>query len=134
MVNVVRFGVSVEKEVLEILDGFIEENHFPNRSQAIRHLIQKHAVEKQTEEDVVMGGALTVVYDHHRRELQDKMVKIQHDYHDIILCSQHIHLDHDNCMEIIAMKGKASVLKELANKLTAVKGIVHGELTMTKVL
>lgn len=134
MTNVVRFGVSVEKEVLDILDSYVETNHFPNRSQAVRHLIQKFAAEKQNEGNEVMGGTLTVIYDHHKRELQDKMVKIQHDYHHVILCSQHIHLDHDNCMEIIAMKGKAFILNELANKLKAVKGIVHGELSMTKIL
>lgn len=68
-----------------------------------------------------------------KRDLLDKITDIQHDYHELILCSQHIHLDHDNCMEIIAVKGKASLLKQLANALTAVKGIIHGELSMTKI-
>lgn len=131
--NVVRFGVSVEQEVLRILDNYIKSNKFPNRSQAIRHLIQKIEVEKQWDKNEVVGGSLTLVYDHHKRELQDKLTKIQHNFHHEILCSQHIHLDHDNCMEIIAMKGKASVLKDLANQLTAVKGIIHGEFSMTKV-
>mgnify|MGYP000983006635 CR=1 FL=1 len=131
--NVVRFGVSVEKEISDILDNYIRENHFPNRSQAIRHLIQKSEVEKQWKGNEVVGGTLTLVYDHHRRELQDKLTRIQHDFHDVILCSQHIHLDHDNCMEIIAMKGNALVLKDVANQLKAIKGIVHGELSMTKI-
>ncbi len=131
--KVVRFGVSIEKDVLQLLDNYIEDNKFPNRSQAIRHLIQRIEIEKQWKTDVVVGGSITLLFDHHRRELLDKITDIQHDFHHVILCSQHIHLDHDNCLEIIAVKGKATVLKELANRLTAVKGIIHGQLSMTKV-
>ncbi|MBV7530928.1 nickel-responsive transcriptional regulator NikR [Chitinophaga sp. sic0106] len=131
--KVVRFGVSVEKNVLELLDNYMEDNQFPNRSQAIRHLIQRIEVEKQWQADEVVGGSITLLFDHHKRDLLDKITDIQHDYHHLILCSQHIHLDHDNCMEIIAVKGKASLLKQLANALTAVKGIIHGELSMTKI-
>lgn len=131
--KVVRFGVSVEKDVLQLLDNYIEDNRFPNRSQAIRHLIQRIEVEKQWKSDVVVGGSITLLFDHHKRELLDKITEIQHHFHQVILCSQHIHLDHDNCLEIIAVKGKASVLKTLANRLTAVKGIIHSQLSMTKV-
>lgn len=131
--HVVRFGVSVEKEVLQLLDHFIKDNKFPNRSRAIRHLIQKLEVEKQWNKNEVVGGSLTLVYDHRQRELQNKLTKIQHNFHHEILCSQHIHLDHDNCMEIIAMKGKASVLKNLASQLTAVKGIIHAAFSTTKI-
>ncbi|MBC9933520.1 nickel-responsive transcriptional regulator NikR [Chitinophaga qingshengii] len=131
--KVVRFGVSIEKNVLQLLDNYIEDNQFPNRSQAIRHLIQRIEVEKQWQSDVVVGGSITLLFDHHKRDLLDKITDIQHDYHDLILCSQHIHLDHDNCLEIIAVKGKASLLKQLANALTAVKGVIHGQLSMTKI-
>ena len=132
--KVVRFGVSVEKEVLQLLDNYIKDNQFPNRSQAIRHLIQKLETEKQWNSNEVVGGSITLLFDHHRRDLLDKITDIQHDFHHVILCSQHIHLDHDNCMEIIALKGKASVLKELSDRLTAVKGIIHGQLSMTRVM
>ncbi|WP_291910014.1 nickel-responsive transcriptional regulator NikR [Chitinophaga sp. CB10] len=131
--KVVRFGVSIEKNVLELLDNYMADNQFPNRSQAIRHLIRRMEVEKQWQTDEVVGGSITLLFDHHKRDLLDKITDIQHDYHELILCSQHIHLDHDNCMEIIAVKGKASLLKQLANALTAVKGIIHGELSMTKI-
>nr|WP_295876753.1 nickel-responsive transcriptional regulator NikR [uncultured Chitinophaga sp.] len=131
--KVVRFGVSIEKNVLQLLDNYIEDNQFPNRSQAIRHLIQRIEVEKQWEADEVVGGSITLLFDHHKRDLLDKITDIQHDFHDLILCSQHIHLDHDNCLEIIAVKGKASLLKQLANALTAAKGIIHGQLSMTKI-
>lgn len=130
--KVVRFGVSIEKDVLQLLDNYIEDNQFPNRSQAVRHLIQRVEVEKQWKSDAVVGGSITLLFDHHKRELLDKITDIQHDFHHVILCSQHVHLDHDNCLEIIAVKGKASVLKDLANRLTAVKGVIHGQLSMTK--
>ena len=134
MMKVVRFGVSVEKDVLQILDNYIKDNRFPNRSQAIRHLIQGLEVQKQWNANEVVGGSITLLFDHHKRELLDKITKVQHNFHHVILCSQHIHLDHDNCMEIIAVKGKASVLKDLADQLTGIKGIIHSQLSMTKVL
>ncbi|WP_165023234.1 MULTISPECIES: nickel-responsive transcriptional regulator NikR [unclassified Dysgonomonas] len=131
--NVVRFGVSVEKEVLDLLDNYMKDNKFPNRSQAIRYLIKKTEVENQWNSDGVVGGSITLSFDHHKRELLDKITEIQHQFYHVILCSQHIHLDHDVCMEIIALKGQASVLRELANQLTAVKGIIHGDLSITMV-
>lgn len=133
MDKVVRFGVSVEKDVLEILDEYIIAHQLPNRSQAIRQLIQSLEVQKQWNTNQVVGGSITLLFDHHKRELMDKITHIQHHFHQVILCSQHIHLDHDNCMEIIAVKGKASLLKDLADQLKAVKGIIHSELSMTKV-
>lgn len=133
MNDIVRFGVSVEKETLQLLDDFVVANAFPNRSQAVRHLIQHGVVRDQWDSDEVVGGSLTLVYDHHRRDLLGQLTRIQHDYHNVILCSQHIHLDHHNCMEIIAMKGRASVLRTLANRLIAVKGVIHGDFSMTKV-
>lgn len=132
MSSIVRFGVSLERELLEKLDDYASKNHFTNRSQAIRQLINKHTVSDKWESNSIVAGSITIVYDHHRRKLSAKLTDVQHDYHDIILCSQHIHLEKDLCMEVIATKGKASVLNELANKIIAIKGIHHGKLTMTK--
>lgn len=129
--KVVRFGVSVEKGVLETLDAYMHDNKFQNRSQAIRSLITKVGLEKQWESNEVVGGSIMLSYDHHKRDLLDKITNIQHDYHHLILCSQHIHLDHTTCMEIIALKGKASEIQQLANQLTAVKGVLHGDLSIT---
>ena len=131
--KVVRFGVSVEKDVLDLLDNYIISNKFPNRSQAIRHLIKKVEVESQLDSDKIVGGSITLSFDHHKRELLDRITEIQHQFYHVILCSQHIHLDHDTCMEIIALKGNALVLRDLANQLTAVKGIIHGDLSITMV-
>jgi CopG family transcriptional regulator, nickel-responsive regulator len=126
-----RFGVSLEEEILEELDKLVIKKQLPNRSQAIRYLIQRDIVEDKWKENKKVAGAVVIVYDHHRRELNNNLMNIQHDFHDMILSVQHVHLDHDNCLETIAVIGKASKLKELADKIIAIKGIKHGKLVMT---
>ena len=130
--SVSRFGVSLETELLEALDHYVSENNFPNRSQAIRQLIERNLVEKKWQCNHQVAGAITLVFDHHRRDLSSKITDIQHDYHKEILAVQHFHLSHETCMEIIAVKGQAQRLTELADKLIALKGIRHGKLVMTR--
>jgi CopG family nickel-responsive transcriptional regulator len=129
--SVKRFGVSLEAELLDSLDRLVSRHHFPNRSQAIRFLIRKNAVEEKWDDDKEVAGALVLIYDHHKRDIQKQMTSLQHDYHCLILSSQHIHLDHDMCLETITVRGKASKLLKLADKLKAIKGIKHGELVMS---
>jgi len=131
--SVVRFGVSIEKELLDALDDFVNENSFTNRSQAIRQLISNNLTIKKWKCNNIVAGSVTLVYDHGRNEIPGILTDIQHDYHKSILSSQHFHLDNDNCLEIIAVKGKAKDLTELADKLIAVKGIQHGKLSMSRV-
>ena len=126
-----RFGVSLEDELLKELDHFVSEKGFPNRSQAIRFLIRKNRVEEKWEENKEVAGAIVLVYDHHKSDLQNRSTKIQHKYYQAILSVQHVHLDHHNCIETIAVKGKAKILLELADKLIAMKGIQHGKLIMS---
>lgn len=126
-----RFGVSLEEEMLIRLDELVDKNHYPNRSQAIRFLIEKNLVEKKWECNNEVAGAIVMVYDHHKRDLNNRLMEIQHDYHNLILAVQHVHLDHNHCLETIAVKGKAYLLTELADRLIGVKGITHGKLTMT---
>lgn len=130
--SIVRFGVSLEKELLEALDNYASNNHFTNRSQAIRHLINNNIVTSKWQCNNLVAGSITLVYDHHKRDLLTNLTDLQHDYHSVILSSQHFHLEHNLCMEIIAVKGKAITLTELADKLIAVKGIQHGKLTMSR--
>jgi CopG family nickel-responsive transcriptional regulator len=130
--SVVRFGVSLENELLDALDAFVTENQLSNRSQAIRHLINKNLVEKKWKCNNIVAGSITLIYDHHKHDLLNHLTDIQHRYLKEILSTQHFHLDHDHCLEIVAVKGKASVLTELSDKLIAVKGIIHGKLTMSK--
>ena len=130
---VVRFGVSLEKELLDALDDYSKENQFSNRSQAIRHLVSTNLAIKKWQCDNIVAGAITLVYDHHKKDILNRMADIQHVYHDVILSTQHFHLNHDDCLEIVALKGKASRLTALSEVLIAVKGIEHGRLSMSKI-
>ena len=130
--GVVRFGVSLEKELLEDLDAYMKENQLANRSQAIRQLLSDAVARRKWQCDNIVAGSLTLLYDHHRRGIVDKLINIQHEYRSVILSSQHFHLDEKSCMEIVAIRGKASELTELADKLKAVKGLQHGMLTMSR--
>lgn len=129
---VTRFGVSLEEELLEALDLYVKENKFPNRSQAIRHLIEKNLVEKKWQCNHIVAGAIVLMYDHHKKDVINKLTDVQHDFYDVILSSQHFHLNHNNCLEIIAVKGEAIRLTELADKLISIKGMLHGKLVMSK--
>ena len=130
---VVRFGVSLQEDQLEALDNYVRDSQFTNRSQAFRQLISKNLVENKWQHNKVVAGVITLVYYHHKRDLTLKLTDIQHDYHDVILSTQHFHLDFDKCLEIVAVKGKAFRLTKLSDKLIAVKGIKHGKLVMSTV-
>ncbi|MFW5754421.1 MAG: nickel-responsive transcriptional regulator NikR [Marinilabiliaceae bacterium] len=129
--SVTRFGVSLERELLDELDHYVGENLLANRSQGIRRLISNYLVEKKWQCNNVVAGAISLVYDHHKHDLLLKLTDIQHEYHDVILSSQHFHLDDESCFEVIAVRGKSRRLTELADKLRAVKGVSHGKLSMT---
>jgi CopG family nickel-responsive transcriptional regulator len=126
-----RFGVSLEDSLLAELDKLIKDHQFPNRSQAIRFLIRRNLVEEAWENNKEVSGALVLIYNHHKRDLVNKSLDIQHNFSRIILSTQHVHLDHDNCLEIIALKGRAGSLKSLSDKLIALKGVKHGKLVMS---
>ena len=130
--SLVRFGVSLDEEILKALDSFVIENSLPNRSQAIRHLVEKNIVEKKWQCNQIVAGAIILLYNHHKGDITIKTNDIQHDYHDVILSSQHFHLSHENCLEIIAVKGVANRLTELSDKLIGVKGLIHGKLVMSR--
>ena len=129
---VTRFGVSLEGELLEALDKYVVENNFPNRSQAIRQLIERNLVEKKWQCNNLVAGVVTLIYDHHKRELLNRINDIQYDFHKEILAVQHFHLSHEISMEIVAVQGQAYRLTELADKLISLKGVKHGKLVMTQ--
>lgn len=126
-----RFGVSLDEEYMRQLDHLVKARQFPNRSQAIRHLISSSMVDERWEGSEEVAGAIVLVYDHHKRDLQNRSTEIQHDFHHLILAVQHVHLDHHNCLETISLKGKANELIALADRLIAIKGIRHGKLAMS---
>ena len=129
-----RFGVSLEDNLLESLDKFVTDNGFANRSQAIRHLVENRIVDKKWKENDVVSGAIMLLFDHHKGDIGVKMNEIQHQFYKEILSAQHFHLDHDNCLEIIAVKGNANRLTDLANQLIGLKGIIHGKLVTSKMI
>jgi len=133
MKKVKRFGVSLEENLLKKLDNLVSQQKFPNRSQAIRFLINSSLVSQDWQQNKQVAGCVVLVYDHHKRDLLTKSIDIQHRYQELVLSVQHVHLDHHNCLEVIALKGKAMKLKELADKLIGIKGMKHGHLVMSGV-
>jgi CopG family nickel-responsive transcriptional regulator len=127
----VRFGISLEKTLLERFDALIKRKNYTSRSEAFRDMIRQELIEKQWQENREVAGAITYIYDHHHRDLLHKITDIQHDFQKLIISSQHVHLDHNNCLEIVAVKGKAQEVKRLSDMITAVKGVRHGTLSMT---
>jgi CopG family transcriptional regulator, nickel-responsive regulator len=127
-----RFGVSLDEDLLKALDDFVVENSLPNRSRAIRHLVEKNLAEKKWQCNQIVAGAVVLLYDHHKGDITTKSNDIQHEYYDAILSSQHFHLNHDNCLEIIAVRGTANRLTELSDKLIGIKSIIHGKLVMSR--
>ncbi len=131
MSSLYRFGVSLDKNLIDDFDEHIQLDNYKNRSEAIRDLIREELVRKQWQCGSVVAGAVTVTYDHHKPDLVSKLMGIQHDFHTVIISTQHIHLDHHNCLEIIAVKGKAKEVTDLANLLKSVKGVFHVNLNMS---
>lgn len=126
-----RFGVSLDQELLRKFDAFIGAEGYSNRSKAIADLIRKEFVSDVFAKGGTVAGAVTIVYDHHKREVVNRLLDIQHDHGTIIISAQHVHLDHDNCLEIIAVKGPGAGVRVLADALKAVKGVKHSTLSVT---
>jgi len=132
--GVTRFGVSIPAELIETFDRYIKTRSYKNRSEAIRDLIREKLIEQEWEleggaREVV--GTITYVFDHHKRELLDTIIQIQHEFSDSVIASQHVHIDHDNCLEVAIVKGNPGTLRGVAYKLKALKGIKHCRFTMT---
>ncbi len=126
-----RFSISLEEGLLEKFDIYIQDHHYDNRSEAIRDLIRKALVRKEWQADKLVMGVITLVFDHHQPKLQEKITEVQHDFHHQIISSTHVHMDHDNCMEVIIVRGQARAVEELAARLIAVRGVRDGNLAMS---
>lgn len=131
--SVVRFSISIEERIQQALDQYVVDGNFSNRSQALRHLIEKYIVEKKWLCNNTVAGAVVLTYNYNKKEIITTSADIQHCYHEEILSSQHFHFDNDVCLEVIAVKGTAKRLTELADKLIGIKGLEHGKLIMSKV-
>ena len=127
-----RFGVSIDEKLLDSFDKLIERKHYMNRSEAIRDLIRASLVDMKVEDgDLEMVGTITLVYNHHVRDLSDKLTEHQHAHSDRIISALHVHLDAHNCLEVLVVKGSAKIIRQIADELIGVKGVKHGKLVMT---
>ncbi|KXA93493.1 nickel-responsive regulator [candidate division MSBL1 archaeon SCGC-AAA259E17] len=134
MGNSVRFGVSLPEDLLEKFDGKIEREMYANRSEAVRDLIRESLTEERLENpDAEAVGTLTLIYDHGKRGISDKLTDLQHEELPHVISSMHVHLDEHNCMEVLALRGKAGEIQETADRLSNTKGVEHGELAIKAV-
>ena len=127
-----RFSVSLPGNLLDQLDEMCREKSYANRSQAIADMIRDRLVEhRQKASRGIIAGTVTLVYDHHKPHLQATLTDIQHDHHEVIISTLHVHLDHHNCLEVVVVRGQADIIKKIADELIAAKGVKHGKLTVT---
>jgi CopG family transcriptional regulator, nickel-responsive regulator len=131
MPNLIRFGISLKEDLSKQFDARIRKKGYSNRSEAIRDLIRQELVQQEWRDGADVAGAITLIYDHHKRELLNKITDIQHDFQSVIISAQHIHLDHHNCLEIVAVKGDPKAVQKLADALKSVKGVKHETLSMS---
>jgi CopG family nickel-responsive transcriptional regulator len=131
MSGLFRFGISIDKNLLDKFDRLIREQRYTNRSEAFRDLIREELVKTAWKDGKKVAGAITFIYDHHQRDLLSKIVDTQHHFQRLIISSQHIHLDHENCLEIVAVRGNSREVQKLADTLKSIKGVRHGTLSMS---
>jgi CopG family transcriptional regulator, nickel-responsive regulator len=129
MADLTRFGISIDARLLDRFDRLIDDKGYVNRSEAIRDLIRGALVEEEwARDDQETVGTVTLVYDHHTRDLSDKLTERQHSHHDEIVSALHVHLDAHHCLEVVVFRGKARQVKRLADELIGTKGVKHGKL------
>jgi len=132
MGKTIRFGISLDSDLLKKFDQLCAEKSYQTRSEAIRDLIRKALVDKEWEDPEREGiGVLSLVYDHHKSDLSQRLTEIQHSALDVIITSLHVHLDHNNCLEVLILRGKSQKIKATAEKLISTKGVKHGKLALT---
>jgi CopG family transcriptional regulator, nickel-responsive regulator len=132
MSDLCRIGVAIDEDLLGQFDGMLARKGYSNRSEAFRDLIRDALVrEETTDPEREAVGTLTLVYDHHVRQLADKLTDMQHDHFREIISTLHVHMDHDNCLEVLVLRGRAGAIRRIADKLVSTKGVKHGRLTLT---
>ena len=131
MSNLVRFSVSLEADLLDQFDRYCREGRFATRSEAVRQLLRETLTNHAWASDASdVAGTLTLVYDHHRTHLTDKLLELQHRHNDQVVSTMHVHLDHDNCLEVVVLRGRATALQQVAYELRGLKGIHKGQLVL----
>jgi CopG family nickel-responsive transcriptional regulator len=132
MAGLTRFGISMQSGLLERFDRLIARKGYVNRSEAIRDLVRDQLVEVAAERDQgEMAGTITFVYNHHVRQLTELLTEFQHQHAGVVVATLHVHLDAENCLEVLVVRGKSGELRQLADQLIGTKGVKHGKLTLT---
>ena len=131
MSELTRTGLSIDRELLAKFDVAIAKRNYKNRSEAVRDLIRDHLVGEEADSNKVVVGTLTIVYDHHRPNLTEKLVEAQHHAGSSVLAATHVHLDPHNCLEVVIMRGRSKELRHLADHLLSLRGVKHGQLVIT---
>jgi CopG family nickel-responsive transcriptional regulator len=129
--DLVRFGVAMDGDLLQRFDDHIAAKGYANRSEALRDLVRADLVTDHLKHDGLAVATLTLVYDHHVRELSEKLTDMQHDLGEHVVSTLHVHLDHDHCLEVIVLRGPAGLIQSAADRLLATKGVEHGRLVAT---
>lgn len=133
MSDLTRFSVSLEADLLEAFDRHVKEGSFATRSEAIRQILRRTLTLDAFEGDNrPVTASLTLVYDHHRPHLVEKLLALQHDHSGQVVASMHVHLDHDRCLEVLVLRGPGAALRDLAASLRGLKGVHTGELTLAE--
>jgi len=131
MSEVIRFSVSIEGDLLSAFDRLIASRGHDNRSEAIRDAIRRQLISREWEEGDEVAGVITLLYDHHHPGLAETITGIQHQAISQVISTTHIHLDANNCLEFIAVKGEGRTIQALADRLQSLKGVKHGEIAAT---
>jgi len=132
MSTVTRFGISMDSSLLDQFDAYISQKGYSNRSEALRDLVRERLIHSEwqagTHETI---GTLTLIYDHHQRELQSRLTGHQHEHNAMVISTMHVHLDHHHCLEVLAVKGQADAIQRMADEMLSLRGVKHGKLVMT---
>jgi CopG family nickel-responsive transcriptional regulator len=124
MSELIRFGVSIEKDLLGVFDLFIQKHGFHNRSEAIRDLIREKLSREKGYKTEEVFGTVTIVYNHHVRNLSEALTETQHHFQNWILFTNHVHITHEYCLEVIVVRGDESVLRDLTTRMGGMKGVL----------
>ncbi len=132
--NVARYTITVPTSLMEAYDELVQRRHYTTRSEALRDLMRSALVDDRwNHDDAEVMGTVTVVYDHHQRELSQRLTSLQHDVHDMVICTTHVHLDHHHCLEVIVLRGRSGDVQRVADEIIGTRGVIHGKLVCTAV-
>lgn len=126
-----RFGVSMPKMLMDDFDDLIEQKGYNNRSEAIRDLVRKAILDKEKYDSTEMAvGTIGLIYDHHAKDLAHSLADIQHNYYELVISNVHVHLPHNQCLEVLLVKGPYGDLAKMHQQMKVHKGVTYAELSV----